>query len=366
MYDMYLVLLVCIATVILSMILTAVYKRVAMKFNWVDVPDARRVHNKIMPTMGGIAIFIAFYFALFILLPIPTSLILPIFLGSLIVLLTGCIDDLKNLTPLLKVIGILLGALVVYYFGGISLETMTLPLFGTLEFGSWSLPFTLLWILGFTNAVNLIDGLDGLASGVSIIALTTMGIIGFFFLTIQEVSISIMIFVLVAAIAGFLPYNFHPASLFLGDTGALFIGFMIGIFSLQGLKNATLISLVLPVVILGIPVTDTLFAMIRRKMNRQPISVADKNHIHHRLMSLGLSHRQTVLAIYSVSAIFSIIALLYNFSTFWGSILLTISVFVGVELFVEIIGLVGADRRPLLKSIREFGYKLNKKKPDDK
>lgn len=366
MYDMYLVLLGCIATTILSLILTAVYKRVALKLNWVDVPEARRVHDKIMPTMGGVAIFIAFYFAMFFLLPVQSSLIFPIFWGSLIVLLTGCIDDLKDLTPLLKVAGILIGAFVVYYFGGISLGTMTLPFFGTVEFGSWSLPFTLLWILGFTNAVNLIDGLDGLASGVSIIALTTMGIIGFFFLTIQEVSISIMIFVLVAAIVGFLPYNFHPASLFLGDTGALFIGFMIGVFSLQGLKNATLISLVLPVVILGIPVTDTLFAMIRRKMNRQSISVADKNHIHHRLMSLGLSHRQTVLAIYCVSAIFSIIALLYNFSTFWGSILLTVSVFVGVELFVEIIGLVGVDRRPFLRSLRKFGNKLNKKKPDDK
>ncbi len=365
MYDMYLVLLVTIATTIISIGLTAIYKRIAIKFKLVDIPDARRVHNKVMPTMGGVTIFIAFYFSLFVLLPIPQSIVFPIFLGSLAVLITGMIDDLKSLSPLLKIAGILIGAFIVSYFGDVSLETMTLPFIGTLEFGSWSLPFTLIWILGFTNAVNLIDGLDGLASGVSIIALTTMGIIGFFFLTIQEVSISIMIFILIGAIAGFWPYNFQPASIFLGDTGALFIGFMIGVFSLQGLKNATLISLVLPVVILGIPITDTLFAILRRKINRQSISVADKNHIHHRLMSLGLSHRQTVLAIYSVSAIFSVIALLYNFSTFWGSALLTISVVIGVELFVEIIGLVGVDRRPLLKSLREFGNRLNKKKPDD-
>lgn len=366
MYDMFLVFLVCIATTVLSFILTYVYKIVAVKLNFVDVPEARRVHSKVMPTMGGIAVFIAYYLSLFVLLPIPDEQLLPVFIGSLVVLLTGIIDDRKNLTPILKVLGILVGALLVYFYGDISLETMTLPIVGTLEFGSWSLPFTLLWILGFTNAINLIDGLDGLASGVSMIALTTMGVIGFIFLTIQEVSVSIMIFVLVAAIAGFWPFNFQPASVFLGDTGALFIGFMIGIFSLQGLKNATLISLVLPVVILGIPVTDTLFAMIRRKMNRQSISVADKNHIHHRLMSLGLSHRQTVMAIYLVSLIFSIIALLYNFSTLWGSILLTIFVLIGVELFVEIIGLVGSDRRPLLKALRQFGNQLNKKKPDDK
>jgi len=236
---------------------------------------------------------------------------------------------------------------------------MTIPYFGTINFGVWEMPFTILWIVGLTNAINLIDGLDGLASGVSMIALTTMGIIGFFFLTISEVSTSIMIFVLVSAIAGFWPYNFQPASIFLGDTGALFLGFMIGVFSLQGLKNATLISLILPIVILGIPVTDTLFAMIRRKLRKQSISTADKNHIHHRLMSLGLSHRQTVLAIYCVSAIFSVIALLYTFSTLIGSILLTIFVLIGVELFVEIIGLVSETKRPLLKLVEAFGRKLN-------
>jgi UDP-GlcNAc:undecaprenyl-phosphate GlcNAc-1-phosphate transferase len=207
--------------------------------------------------------------------------------------------------------------------------------------------------------MNLIDGLDGLASGVSMIALTTMGIIGFFFLTIEEVSVSVMIFVLVAAIAGFWPYNFQPASIFLGDTGALFLGFMVGVFSLQGLKNATLISLILPIVILGIPITDTLFAIIRRKLNRQSFKVRDKHHIHHRLMSLGLSHRQTVLAIYCVSSIFSVIAMLYNFSTFWGGVLITLGVVIGVELFVEIIGLVGKERRPLLRRLRQFGNRLN-------
>ncbi|MDZ7834802.1 MAG: MraY family glycosyltransferase [Alkalibacterium sp.] len=264
------------------------------------------------------------------------------------------------MSPLLKLSGIVAAASLIYFYGDVALETMTLPVIGVISFGSLQFPLTVLWIVGLTNAINLIDGLDGLASGVSMIALTTMGVIGFFFLTIEEVSVSVMIFVLVAAIAGFWPYNFHPASVFLGDTGALFLGFMIGVFSLQGLKNATLISLVLPVVILGIPVTDTLFAMIRRKVNKQSIVAADKSHIHHRLMSLGLTHKQTVLAIYSVSAIFSIIALLYNFSTVIGSVFLTLFVIIGVILFVEMIGLVGEDKRPILNLIRKFARLLNK------
>lgn len=360
MFDMYVVLLVSIFTMILSLILTPVYKRLAERWNIVDDPEPkeRRVHEKRMPTMGGIVIYISFYFATFFLLPIPYSQLVPLFIASSVIILTGIFDDLMELSPLFKLTGIIIAAILIYYLGDVALETMTIPYLGTIDFGSFQLPFTIIWIAGFTNAINLIDGLDGLASGISMMALTTMGIIGFFFLTISEVAVSVMIFILVAATAGFWPYNFYPASVFLGDTGALFLGFMIGVFSLQGLKNATLISLVLPIIILGIPVTDTLFAMVRRKMNKQSIVSADKSHIHHRFMSLGLSHKETVLAIYSVSAIFSVIALLYNFSTLIGSIVLTVFVIIGVILFVEIIGLVGEDKRPILNLIKAFVRKI--------
>ncbi|WP_277630713.1 glycosyltransferase family 4 protein [Atopococcus tabaci] len=362
---MYLVLLVCIATILGTLVLTPLVKRLAVKTGTMDAPNERRVNINKMPTSGGVAIFLPYFAALFFLLPIPRARLVPIFLGALMVFLLGLVDDRKELSPKVKMIGILLAGLIAYYAGDIRLETMTLPGIGMITFGVWSLPLTLLWIAAFTNAINLIDGLDGLASGISMIALTTMGIIGFFFLTIEDVSVSVMIFVLVAAIAGFWPYNFHPASIFLGDAGALFLGYMIGIFSLQGLKNATIISLILPIVILGIPITDTLYAMIRRFLNKQALSRADKHHIHHRLMSLGLSHRQTVLAIYCLAGIFSIIALLYNFSTFWGGILLTMGLLLGIELFVEIIGLVGEERQPLIRVLREFGHKLNRT-PHDK
>ncbi|GEK90491.1 glycosyltransferase family 4 protein [Alkalibacterium kapii] len=362
MFDMFVVLLVSLFTMATALILTPLYTRLAYKYGITDNPEAneRRIHEKSMPTMGGVIIYLSFYFAVFFLLPIPRSQLIPLFLASTLIIITGILDDLLELSPLVKLAGTIAAATVIYFFGDVALETMTFPYLGTLAFGSLNFPFTVLWIISFTNAINLVDGLDGLASGISMIALTTMGIIGFFFLTIEEVSVSIMIFILVAAIAGFWPYNFHPASVFLGDTGALFLGFMIGVFSLQGLKNATLISLVLPIIIMGIPITDTLFAMVRRKMNKQSIVVADKSHIHHRFMTLGLSHRQTVLAIYSVSAIFSIIALLYNFSTFIGSIVLTVFVLVGVLLFVEIIGLVDENKRPILGVIKRFVKKLNK------
>lgn len=362
MFDMFVVLLVSIFTMITSLILTPLFTHMAIKIGITDDPESkeRRVHKKRMPTMGGVIIYVSFYIAVFFLLPIPRGQLIPLFLASTLIVLIGIVDDLFELSALIKLLGTLAAATVIYFYGDVALETMTFPYIGTLAFGSLKLPFTLLWIVSFTNAINLVDGLDGLASGISMIALTTMGIIGFFFLTIEEVSVSIMIFILVAAIAGFWPYNFQPASIFLGDTGALFLGFMIGVFSLQGLKNATLISLVLPVIIMGIPITDTLFAMVRRKVKKQSIVVADKSHIHHRLMTLGLSHRQTVLAIYSVSAIFSIIALLYNFSTLIGSVLLTIFVFVGVLLFVELIGLVDENRWPILTVIKRFVRKTNK------
>ncbi len=361
MYDMFLVIVTCVATAILSLILTPLIRKFALRIGAVDLPGERRINLKEVPTMGGLAIYLSFFFALFVLLPIPLWQIVPTFLAATVVLLTGIVDDLIELTPRMKMLGITIAALVTYFGADIRIDVVTLPIIGSFSIGMFSLPFTILWILAITNAVNLIDGLDGLATGVSIIALSTMGVIGYFFLTVENAVVSIMIFVLVGALAGFLPYNFFPARIFLGDTGALFLGFMIAVMSLQGLKNATLISLIIPVVILGIPITDTIYAMLRRYLNKKPISSADKMHLHHQLMALGLTHRQTVLAIYCLAAIFSVIALMYPISTLWGSVLLTIGLIFGLELFVESIGLVGHNSKPLLNRLRKFAKNLNKK-----
>lgn len=361
MYNMFYVLVICIITSIISLIITPIVKRVAIRIGAADVPSKRRMNTKVMPTIGGVAIFTSFFISLFILQPMEFYYVFPIFLAASIIIVTGVVDDIKEIRPLFKVLGILSASLIAYYVADIRLEMITLPFIGEVYFGTWSLPFSLIWIMAITNAINLIDGLDGLASGVSAIALSTMGVISYFFLNVNNIPLFITIFTLVFAIIGFLPYNFFPASIYLGDTGALFLGFMISIISLQGLKNITIISLLIPVFILGIPITDTLFAIIRRKLNKQPISVADKNHMHHRLLTIGFTHPQTVLALYSVAIIFSIIALLFPISSFVGSILLVIGTLIGIELFVEMIGLVGHNQKPLLRLIKGFANRLNKK-----
>lgn len=357
MRVLYEVIIKLFVTFFIALIVTPLVKMLAFKIGAVDKPGKRRINTVVMPTMGGLAIFIAFVVSTLILFAdlIPRQYILPIICSAAVVIITGIIDDVKELSPRGKLLGILIASLMIYYWAGIRISMITVPYIGQIELGYLSLPLTLLWIIALTNAINLIDGLDGLASGISIIALMTIGITSYFFTPSTMVYIPLVIFIMVASIAGFFPYNFQPASIFLGDTGALFLGFMISVMSLQGLKNATLISLVTPLVILGVPITDTVYAIIRRVLNNRPISSADKMHLHHRLLSLGFSHRGAVLTIYCLALIFSFISLLYYYTSFWGTVVLTIAGILGVELFVELIGLVGVDRQPLLKLFRKLG-----------
>lgn len=347
------------ATFLISLILTPLVKLLAFRIGAVDQPGERRINETVMPTMGGFAIYLAFVFSCLVFFKniISFDYIFPIILGATVVMLTGLVDDVKPLSPRMKMLGILVGALIIYFVADIRMDSFVLPFVGEIQLGKWSLVFTILWIAAITNAINLIDGLDGLASGVSMIALFTIGVIGYFFLHPSTTYISIVMFVLVASIAGFFPYNFFPAKIFLGDTGALFLGFMISVLSLQSLKNATFISLITPLIILGVPITDTVFAMIRRLMNKKPITSADKMHLHHRLLSLGFTHRGAVLTIYGIAFIFSFLALLYTYTNRLGSIFLTIGLLFGLELFVELIGLTGTSYQPLLYCLRLFGNK---------
>lgn len=343
-----------VATMLISAILTPFVRMLAFHIGAEDQPNKRRMNKIAMPTMGGVAIFFAFTIATMFLMrnEIPDQQLWGVFGGELLIIMTGLSDDVYVLKPHQKVIGISLAVVIVYFFAGIRMSAVTLPFIGTFHLGWLSLPVTWLWIMAITNALNLIDGLDGLATGVSIIALSTMGLIATFFLGTANIYVVVMIFALVFALIGFLPYNFFPARIYLGDTGSLFIGFMMSIFSLNGLKDATFISVIIPVIILGVPITDTVYAIIRRVLNRQPISHADKHHLHHRLMQIGLTQRQTVLVIYGIALIFAFISLLYPISNVWGTILLTIFTLIGLELFVESIDLAGAHRQPLLTGIK--------------
>jgi UDP-GlcNAc:undecaprenyl-phosphate GlcNAc-1-phosphate transferase len=340
---------------IASILLTPLVKRLAFRIGAVDAPNYRKVHQKIMPRLGGLAIFLSFLIGLAILRPespryedplMPLALIL----GAFVIVITGILDDMFEISAKAKLLGQFVAALIVIFVGGVQIDFINLPFDnGIIDFGWLSIPLTLLWIIGITNAVNLIDGLDGLAAGVSTIGLITLATMAFimgngFVLAVAAI--------LACSILGFLFFNFHPAKIFMGDTGALFLGFMIAVLSLLGFKNLTFVSFIVPVVMLGIPISDTFFAIIRRMRNKQKWSDPDKSHLHHCILNMGFSHRQTVLIIYAIAAMFGIAAIIFSMAKLWGAILLVIVILVAIELFVEIIGLAGKNYRPLINLVK--------------
>ena len=241
-----------------------------------------------------------------------------------------------------------------YY--GVTIDFISLPIGPTIHFGILGIPITVVWIVAITNAINLIDGLDGLASGVATIALMTIG-----FIAILQANIFIMMIcsVLIGALLGFLFFNFHPAKIFLGDSGALLIGFIVGFLSLLGFKNITFVSLFFPIVILAVPFIDTLFAMIRRVKKGQHIMQADKSHLHHKLLELGYSHRQTVILIYSIALLFSLSSIILYLSQPWGVLMMLILILITIELIVEFTGLIDDDYKPLSVSYTHLTLPTN-------
>ena len=226
-----------------------------------------------------------------------------------------------------------------------------------LNFGFLSIPITFLWIVGITNAINLIDGLDGLAAGVSSIALITLSVMAILF---GNPFVVVMATILLASTVGFLLYNFHPAKIFMGDTRALFLGFMIAVLSLLGFKNVTLFPLIVPIIILGVPISDTFFAILRRIVNKKPLSAPDKSHLHHCLLGHGFTHRQTVLIIYAMAAFFGLAAIIFSQAKTLGSVALIVVLLIVIEIFAEKIGLVGKNYRPLLKIVSGIRYSTDR------
>ena len=359
--------IVLISTLVLSAVATPLVRFLSFKIGAVDNPNARRINKVPMPTAGGLAVFIAFAVSVLGFLPgiikhlnvdgVYIHYVFPLVVAGGIIIVTGLIDDVKELKPLPKMTGILIAATIIWLWTDFRFDDFKIPFGGPLiHFPSWvSFFLTVLWIVAITNAVNLIDGLDGLVSGVSIISLTTMGIVSYFFLHDSNIFLPLTIFILVVSIAGFLPYNYHPAIIYLGDTGALFIGFMIGVLSLQGLKNSTAVAVVTPMIILGVPITDTVVAIIRRHLSGKKFYEADRMHLHHRLLSMGLTHRGTVLVIYAISFIFSLTSLLLNVSSRLGGVLLMVFLLLGVLILSEMVGIFGENRTPLLNTLRFIG-----------
>ena len=305
--------------------------KAAHRLGAVDQPDQRKVHKHIMPRLGGLGIFSAFIIVMLLGVQVSEP-ILGIMIGGIVIFLVGMLDDIYQLPPLVKMAGQSIAAGIAIYCG-VVVSFVTNPFDGPIDLGYLGIPLTFLWIVGISNAINLIDGLDGLAAGVSGIAAATIGFVAY---TQGEYAVFTAAFILVAAIIGFLPYNFHPARTFMGDGGSNFLGFILGCLAIMGLtKSTAVISLFVPIVILGIPIFDTFFAIIRRINNKAPILMPDKSHLHHRLMAIGYGHRNSVLIIYAISGFFGMTAIVLNQlnqpKATWGLALLLILIVLGAE-----------------------------------
>lgn len=327
------------------LIVTPFVIKFAFKIGAVDSPNKRKVHQKIMPRLGGLAIFIGvvtgYYFS-----DLQNAPLTGITIGALIIIITGILDDKYQLKAKYKLLGQITAALIVAKTG-LLIDLLNIPFVGEFDLTfPIAFPLTVLWIIAITNAINLIDGLDGLAAGVSSIVIATIAIMAGINGNVMILTLSLVV---LGSTVGFLFYNFHPAKIFMGDTGSLFLGYSIAIISLLGVyKSVTLFSFVVPLIILGVPVFDTTFAIIRRLVNKKPISAPDKGHLHHRLLSIGLTHRKTVITIYLLSILFSVSAAVFSTTTLWGAILIIFGLLLLLELIAELIGLVHYKYRPLL------------------
>ncbi|SDM54836.1 glycosyltransferase family 4 protein [Sediminibacillus halophilus] len=329
---------------IISVAITPLVKRLAIRIGAVDQPNYRKIHSKLMPRLGGLAIFISFLIGFYLFDPV-SKYDWPILVGAILITTIGFLDDLFELSAKVK-FAVQLVAAGIVVFNGVQITFINLPFGETLQFGYMSIPITIIWIVGITNAINLIDGLDGLSAGVSSIALITISGLA---ISLGDSFVALMGLMLLGSTLGFLVYNFHPAKIFMGDTGALFLGYMIGVFSVLGFKNVTLFSLIVPIIILGVPILDTFFAIVRRIIQNKPLSAPDKLHLHHCLLKLGFGHKQTVILIYAMSGLFSIAAIIFTKSTVWGSTITLLALTILVEIVVELTGLISENYRPILR-----------------
>jgi len=303
------VVLALLAALVVSFLMTPVVKTFAYKVGAIDVPkDNRRMHKVPIPRLGGLAIFIGFMISILLFVRITPEM-RSILLGAVIIVVLGVVDDIMALPAGIKFV-IQIGAALIPAMNGVQILAFSNPnifsdnLYWVL--GNLSIPITVLWIVGLTNAVNLIDGLDGLANGVSAISATTMLVIA---LLASESQVAVVMAALVGACVGFMPYNLNPAKMFMGDTGATFLGYILATMSIQGLfKYYAVISFVVPFLILGLPIFDTAFAFIRRIAHGQNPMHADRSHIHHRLIDMGLNQKQAVATLYVISGILGLSA----------------------------------------------------------
>lgn len=329
----------------------SVIKKIAVHVGAIDKPNYRKVHKKPIPRMGGVGIYLGFLLG-YMLFGIESIIMNAILIGSFIVIITGIIDDIKPIPARYKLLGQVIGAAVIPLYGGVILKDISA--FGLyINFSFLAPVVTILFIVAIMNCINLIDGLDGLAGGISAIYFLMIGIISVMF---NSVGLDVILsFIMLGATLGFLFHNFYPASIFMGDSGSLFLGYIISVIALLGYKNVTFTSLIVPIFLLAIPILDTLFAIIRRLLKHESITMPDKCHLHHQLLKLNFSVRKSVLIIYFVDILFAIISIMYIFGDSRYGIFFYILLFVIVVIFILKTDIISDKKRKT-----NFFHKLNK------
>ena len=284
-----------------------IIKKVAVYINAIDVPNQRKVHRVPIPRLGGLGIYLGFLLG-YMLFGYESVQMNSILIGSIIIIMIGIIDDIHSIPARYKFLGQLVAASIVVLYGGMLLQDVSA--FGLyVNFGIFSKIFTIIFITAIMNCINFIDGLDGLAGGISAIYFLMIGIIAVLF---HSTGLDMILsFVMLGATLGFLVHNFYPASIFMGDSGSLFLGYIIAIISLLGYKNVTFTSLIVPIFLLAIPIMDTMAAIIRRVLKHESIAMPDKCHLHHQLLRLNFSIKKAVLVIYLIDLLFATASIIY-------------------------------------------------------
>ena len=356
-----------LVSLMVGAVLTLLVRNQAVQAGWYDqARSTRKVHSRPVPRLGGIAIVVAFFAPLTALLVVDSGvgrqflanrdLVLALFLGGSVIALLGVYDDFRGSGARLKFTVQFTVALVLYGVG-LRIESITSPFGPPISLGVLSLPFTLLWVVGVVNAVNLIDGLDGLAGGVAFFAAGTNLVLA---LTRGDVLMALCMAALAGAVLGFLVFNFNPATIFMGDTGSMFLGFVLATVSIKtSTKSGTAVAMIVPVIALGLPITDTLLAMFRRAVLGRSMFDADRDHIHHRLMSrLNLSHRDAVLVLYALSVLFGATALGLASANSVQSALLLATISVVVVVLVRKLGYFDPKGAQAANAIRRRNLQL--------
>jgi UDP-GlcNAc:undecaprenyl-phosphate GlcNAc-1-phosphate transferase len=315
-----------IAAIIIVLLATPHIKRLAFRIGAVDEPNSRRINKVPIANIGGIAIFLGFWIAVFLFGELSTE-VLWIFFASSIIMFAGFFDDILDLSPFLKLFIQVGAALMIVVFGGVRIDFFRFPMTNNyINLGVLAVPVSVLWIVGITNAINFIDGLDGLAAGTAGIAATTLVIVAF-----QQgyLAIALMLIALASSCFAFLKYNANPAKIFMGDTGAMTLGFLLAALSVEGLmKSATTIAIFVPFLALGLPIFDSTFSIARRLLNGKSPFYADRGHLHHRLLDRGFDQKKAVRILYTASMLSGGIAIIF---------VTGINIF-SVSLFVAILG----------------------------